>query len=64
MNVLLPTFRAGDLDRPLILELLLRELRRLDYPVPEHLSGGSLRTYHGDLVTVGHGEILVPEGAN
>ncbi len=62
--VLLPTFRAGSLDRPLILELLVRELRRLNYPVPKRLSGHSLRTYHGDLVTVGHGEILVPEAVN
>lgn len=60
---LLPTFRAGGVDRPLAVELLLRELRGLGYPVPEELTDRTLRTYHGDLVTVGHGEILVPEAS-
>ncbi|MEX2112573.1 MAG: formylmethanofuran dehydrogenase subunit C [Pirellulales bacterium] len=60
---LLPTFRAGSRAKPLVLELLFRELRALGYPVHERLSTSDYRTYHGDLVTVGRGEILVAEGA-
>ncbi len=60
---LLPTFGAGSRAQPLFVELLFRELRRLEYPVPERLTTSDYRTYHGDLVTVGRGEILVPERA-
>lgn len=56
---LLPTFRAGSQVRPLVIELLLRELRRLNYPVPQRASRGSYQMFHGDLVTVGRGEILI-----
>jgi formylmethanofuran dehydrogenase subunit C len=59
--VLLPTFRAGSLDSPLILRLIFRELARLGYPFDAALGDASFRTYHGDLVTVGRGEILVVE---
>jgi formylmethanofuran dehydrogenase subunit C len=58
---LLPTFRAGSRDKLLVLELIFRELRRLDYPVPDQLVHCDYRMYHGDLVTVGRGEVLVPE---
>ncbi len=57
---LLPTFRAGGRDKLLIVELLLRELRRLDYPFDPALTTASYQMYHGDLVTVGRGEVLVP----
>lgn len=60
---LLPTFRRGGCDRLLIVTLLLRELERLDYPLDPALADANLRTYHGDLVTTGRGEILVPEGS-
>jgi formylmethanofuran dehydrogenase subunit C len=58
---LLPTFRTGSRDRPLVVELLLRELSRLNYPVPKQLEKCDFRTIHGDLVTVGRGEILIAE---
>lgn len=58
---LLPTFRAGGRDRLLIVNLLLRELARLGYPFDPALAEAQLRTYHGDLVAIGRGEILVPE---
>jgi formylmethanofuran dehydrogenase subunit C len=57
---LLPTFRAGGVDRPLVLELLFRELERLGFAVAEPLRNASFRTHHGDRVGVGRGEILVP----
>jgi formylmethanofuran dehydrogenase subunit C len=57
---LLPTFRAGSVDRPLVLELLFRELNRLGFAVPEQHRTASYRMHHGDLVGVGRGEILVP----
>jgi formylmethanofuran dehydrogenase subunit C len=58
---LLPTFRAGGRDKLLILELLLRELERLGYPFDETLRDRALRTYHGDMVALGRGEVLVQE---
>jgi formylmethanofuran dehydrogenase subunit C len=58
---LLPSFRAGGRDQLLVLQLLFRELVRLGYPVPEELMRCDYRMYHGDLVTIGRGEILIPE---
>lgn len=60
---LLPTFRLGSCDKPLILQLLLRELRRLDFPFDDSLLDANYRIYHGDLVAIGRGEVLVPERA-
>ncbi len=60
---LLPTFRAGSRDKLLVLQLIFRELERLGYPVSEDYFSREYRTYHGDLVATGRGEILVPEGA-
>jgi formylmethanofuran dehydrogenase subunit C len=58
---LLPTFRAGSRDKLLIVRLVLRELARLGYPVRKELLDCDYRMHHGDLVTTGRGEILVPE---
>jgi formylmethanofuran dehydrogenase subunit C len=58
---LLPTFRAGGRDRLLVMKLVLEELARLDYPFDSALATAELRTYHGDLVAGGRGEVLVPE---
>jgi len=58
---LLPTFRAGSCDRPLFLELIFSELRRLDFAFDESLVRSAYRTYHGDLIATGRGEVLVPE---
>jgi formylmethanofuran dehydrogenase subunit C len=59
----LPTFRAGSCDKPLVLQLLFRELRRLDFPFDDTLLDADYRMYHGDMVAVGRGELLVPERA-
>jgi hypothetical protein len=38
-----------------------RELARLGYPLDESLTRSAFRTYHGDMVALGRGEVLVPE---
>lgn len=58
---LLPTFKAGCRYHPLMLQLIFRELLRLDFRVPDELFSAGYRIYHGDLVTVGRGELLVRE---
>jgi formylmethanofuran dehydrogenase subunit C len=58
---LLPTFRPGSRDKPLILQLLFRQLRKLDFPVDDSLLDTEYRMFHGDLVAIGRGELLVPE---
>jgi formylmethanofuran dehydrogenase subunit C len=58
---LLPTFRPAGRDKLLILQLLFRELGRLDFQVDEALVNADYRTYHGDMVAIGRGEVLVPE---
>ena len=60
---LLPTFRSGGRDQPLVMQLLFRELKRLDYPVDDALAHAAYHMYHGDMVAVGRGEVLVPERA-
>lgn len=56
---LLPTFRRGVCARPLILELLLRHLRGLEFPVARELLAANYWSYHGDFLTSGRGELLV-----
>jgi len=58
---LLPTFRAGSRDKPLVLQLLFRLLRALDFPVDDTLLDSEYRMYHGDMVALGRGELLMPE---
>ncbi len=59
---LLPTFRRGGSDKLLIQKLVLRELQHLGYPFDPALLEASYQLYHGDEVTVGRGELLVPVG--
>ncbi len=61
---LLPTFRAGSCDKPLFLQLIFRELRRLDFAFDESLVHSAYRTYHGDMIATSRGEVLVPEAAS
>jgi formylmethanofuran dehydrogenase subunit C len=60
---LLPTFRRGCRFRPLFLQLLLRQLDQLGFPVPAERFSSDYRLYHGDFVAMGRGELLVPEVA-
>jgi formylmethanofuran dehydrogenase subunit C len=55
---LLPTFRACGCTRPLFLQLLFRELIRLEYAVDRALWGAEYQMHYGDLTTVGRGEVL------
>ncbi len=57
---LLPTFRAGGRCRLGFLDMLLRSLLRRSFPVPADLLGQEWTLWHGDLLTVGRGEIVVP----
>ena len=57
----LPTFREGGSDKLLILQLLFRELASHGYPFNPTLLQATYRLYHGDLTTVGRGELLFPD---
>jgi len=57
---LLPTFREGGCDDLLVMRLVFRELARLDYPLDEAITAARYRMFHGDLVSEGRGEILLP----
>jgi formylmethanofuran dehydrogenase subunit C len=54
---LLPTFRRAGRFRPLFLRLIVRELERLGFPLPPGLSEVELSLYHGDLLSLGKGEV-------
>jgi len=56
---LLPTFRQACRLRPIVLGLLLAEIRRLGLPVAAELSEQDYWLYHGDALTIGRGEIWV-----
>jgi formylmethanofuran dehydrogenase subunit C len=57
---LLPTFRRGGSDKLLVMKLLLRELQQLGYTFDPALLEASYQMHHGDEVTVGRGEVLMP----
>jgi formylmethanofuran dehydrogenase subunit C len=54
---LLPTFRRAGRFRPLFLRLVARELERLGFPLTRGMSEAELILYHGDLLSLGKGEI-------
>ncbi len=56
---LLPTFRRGNRARPLVVDLLLRHLRGLEFPIAGELLAADYWNYHGDLLAGGRGELLV-----
>jgi len=60
---LLPTFRRGSTLEPLFLQLIFKELRRLDFTIPDEVIRGTYRIYHGDFVAGGRGEILTRDAA-
>jgi formylmethanofuran dehydrogenase subunit C len=57
---LLPTFREGGCDYLLVMRLVFRELTRLGYPLANTKTPARYRMFHGDLVSEGRGEILLP----
>ncbi len=62
LPVLLPSFRHACRLRPAFMELLLGELARLGYARSAATAARVYDLYHGDLVSLGRGEILLPGG--
>lgn len=58
---ILPTFKRGRDIEPLFGRLLMRDLVNEGLPVEEKFLDPVYRVYHGDLLSLGLGEILVPE---
>jgi formylmethanofuran dehydrogenase subunit C len=56
---LLPSFRRACRCRPEFLPLLFRQLRQLDFAVPNELIDCSYDLFNGDLLTGGRGELLI-----
>lgn len=56
---LLPTFKPAGLCQPLFMRLALLGLRKRGFAVPESLLDASYLLYHGDMIDVGRGEILI-----
>ncbi len=59
---LLPTFRRACRLRPPWMPIVLSHLASSGYPVPEGLATAELALFHGDLVALGRGEVLVNKG--
>ncbi len=57
---LLPTFRYGCRYGPSFLAVLARHLGALGYSAAEALASQPVHLYHGDLVSLGRGEVLLP----
>lgn len=55
---ILPTFKYAATDRPLFLQLYLRHLRGLGFPVPDVCLTARYHRYRGDFLELGKGEIL------
>lgn len=60
---LLPTFRYGSTFQPLTMRMTLRNLRSKGFTIDESLLAANLDLYHGDLVALGKGEILLRPAA-
>jgi formylmethanofuran dehydrogenase subunit C len=60
---LLPTFRFGSAYQPVVMRMVLRNLRTNGLPIDESLEGADFDLYHGDLVALGKGEILLRRAA-
>jgi formylmethanofuran dehydrogenase subunit C len=56
---MLPTFEQGRAFRPQFMRIVLRELKRLNFPFDASLEHRDLVTWHGDALSLGRGEILV-----
>lgn len=60
---LLPTFVEGRLSRPPFLSLLHKELAQLGFHMPHSWTEGAFRQYHGDMLSLGLGELFVAQHA-
>jgi formylmethanofuran dehydrogenase subunit C len=59
---LLPSFRFGTTWQPPIVPIILRELRSQGMRYDDGLLSAEFDVYHGDLVSVGKGEVLIVSG--
>lgn len=60
---MLPSFKYACTAQPQVVSLLLREIRELGFAIPEELLAADYDLYHGDLVALGRGEVLVRHAA-
>lgn len=60
---MLPTFRMACRDRPVFLQVYLKRLRSLGFPVPAEAFTAEYERWCGDLLEIGKGEILVRQAA-
>jgi formylmethanofuran dehydrogenase subunit C len=56
---MLPTFRSAGRFRPVFLQIYLRHLRQLGFPIPEDCFTINFERHSGDFLEYGKGEILV-----
>ena len=56
---LLPSFRFGCRYQPGVMMMLLRDIVRRGFEIPEELFATTYDVYHGDLIEGGRGEILL-----
>lgn len=61
--LLLPSFRYGVTCHPQFLNLIFGALRRHTFEIDDSLTDASFDLYHGDLVSLGRGEILFRQPA-
>ncbi|HUQ69504.1 MAG TPA: formylmethanofuran dehydrogenase subunit C [Planctomycetaceae bacterium] len=59
---MLPSFRFSTTCQPQIVPLMLRELRSQGLRLDESLLSAEFDLYHGDLVSLGKGEVLIRRG--
>lgn len=55
---LLPTFRFGCTCQPQVMRLILQTLQRKGFSIDQSLYAAEFDLFHGDLISVGRGEIL------
>ncbi|QDS96850.1 formylmethanofuran dehydrogenase subunit C [Adhaeretor mobilis] len=60
---MLPSFKYACTAQPQFVSLLLREIRALDFAIPAELLAAQYDLYHGDMVALGRGEVLVRHAA-
>jgi len=56
---LLPTFHRACRFQPVALAMLLRQLERLDFPMPSGSRDADFELYNGDMIEGGRGEVLI-----
>ncbi len=56
---LLPTFHYAGVCRPTFLNIYVRHLSQLGFPIPEGCMNAAFDCYSGDLIELGKGEVLI-----